>query len=228
MNGHGDCLNCKSFSKSAFSCLARDIVSKQVIGNSVSINFKKGQDVYTEGAFAKGVYCVQSGKIKIFKKCADRNITYSLASNSDLIGYQAFFNGNTFTNSARCLEDSQICFIPKKTFLNILSSNHDMAMHLLKKLNEENNRLANFARDLKCKNMLSRIISTLSYIHDKFGTDENNCLNVTLTRKDFSEIAGTTTESAIRILNDLKKEKAISFYNNRIKIADTNKLMKYL
>ena len=228
MNRFGDCLTCKSFSKSAFSCLATDVISKQVVGNSVSINFKKGQDVYSEGTLAKGVYCIQSGKVKIFKKCSARNITYSVAGNSDLIGYQAFFNGNTFTNSVKCFEDSQICFIPKKIFLNILSSNHDLAMYLLKKLSEENNKLANFARDLKCRNTLNRIISALLYIHDKFGTDENECLNVTLTRKDFSEIAGTTTESAIRVLNDLKKERTISFYNNRIRISDATKLTNYL
>ncbi|MGZ4042150.1 MAG: helix-turn-helix domain-containing protein, partial [Bacteroidia bacterium] len=65
------------------------------------------------------------------------------------------------------------------------------------------------------------------HLNEKYGLDENKCLNITLTRKEISELAGTTTESAIRILNDLKKEKAIVFYNNRIRIQDMNKLLRY-
>lgn len=227
MNGYGDCHTCKSFSKSAFSCLSKDFVSKSITANSVSLSFKKGQDIYIENTLSKGVYCIQSGKVKIYKGCAERNMTIGLAGNSDLIGYQTIFNGDNFTNSAKCLEDSQICFIPKKNFLNIITSNSEMQMQLIKRCCIDNYKLSNILRDLKCKNTLSRIATALLALGEKFGFDENKCLNVTLTRKDISEISGTTTESAIRILNDLKREKVLVFYNNRIRIQDTNKLLRY-
>lgn len=227
MKGFGDCLKCKSFSKSGFACLDTDIVSKAIVGNSISINFMKGQDIYLEDTLSKGVYCIQSGKVKIYKKCMDRNITIGLAQNSDLIGYQALFNGNQFTNSARCLEDSQICFIPRKAFMDVLMSNSELMLFLLKTTCSENHKLSNYLRDLKCKNTLSRIAYALVYIADAFGFDDDKCIDVTITRKDISELSGTTTESAIRILNDLKREKVISFFGNRIRILDADKLRGY-
>ena len=111
--------------------------------------------------------------------------------------------------------------------MNLLNSNQEMMMDMLKQSCLENEKLSNFLRDLKCKNTLSRIVCALLHINEKYGLDENKCLNITLTRKEISELAGTTTESAIRILNDLKKEKVIVFYNNRIRIQDMNKLLRY-
>jgi len=228
MNGYGDCLKCKAFSKSTFACLDSDVVTKSITGNSISITYKKGQDVFLEDSLAKGVFCIQSGKVKIYKKCSERNLIVGLGKNSDLLGYQAMFNGDKFGNSAKCLEDSQICFIPKKAFMSILSSSNEMLMHLLKQSSIENHELSNFVRELKCKNTLGRIASALIRVSEKFGLDEDKCLNITLTRKEVSELSGTTTESAIRILNDMKKEKVITFHNNRIKILDMNKLLRYI
>ncbi|MBS1635347.1 MAG: Crp/Fnr family transcriptional regulator [Bacteroidetes bacterium] len=223
----GDCMSCKSFSKSAFSCFERGSVSKLINGNSVSIHYKKGQEIYNEGALAKGVFCIQQGKAKVYKKCPDRNMTIGLAGNSDLLGYHALFNSGHYKNSAACLEDSHICFIPKKTFLNLMASNPDMFHYVMRHSSQENNRLSDMVRDLKCKNMLSRVARSLVTVSEKYGFDNAHCLNVTLTRKDIAELSGTTTASAIRILNDLKKEKVIGFHNKRIRIQDVNKLMRY-
>ncbi|MGZ4042853.1 MAG: Crp/Fnr family transcriptional regulator, partial [Bacteroidia bacterium] len=167
MNGYGDCLTCKSFSKSAFSCVEKETLGRTVTNSSISIGFKKGQDVYLENNPSKGVYCIQTGKVKIYKKCLERNITIGLACNSDLLGLGSMFNNCVYTNSAKCLEDSQICFIPKKTFLGLLTSNQEMMMNMLKQSSLENEKLSNILRDLKCKNTLSRIVCALVHLNEK-------------------------------------------------------------
>jgi CRP/FNR family transcriptional regulator, polysaccharide utilization system transcription regulator len=227
MNGYGDCNTCKSFPESSFSCMNRDTVSKSIIGSSVSINYRKGQEVFLEDTISKGVFCIQSGKVKMYKKCLDRNLTICLGGNSDLIGYGSLFNGGRYTHSAKCLENSQICFIPKKIFLNLVASDHLLLMRLMEQSCIENSKISNMLRDLKCKNTLSRMVCAIVNITEKYGLDENKCLNITLTRKEISELAGTTTESAIRILNELRREKLIVFDNSRIRVQDLNKLLRY-
>ena len=226
MENFGDCLHCKSFSKSIFSCFEKNKVAKSIAPNIVSISYKKGQEVYTEGTVAKGVFCIQSGNVKVYKNCNGRNLTINLYDNSEIIGYTGLFNGGTYINSARCIEDSQICFFPKKNFLAILEENPEVLMSLLKQSCRENYRISNILRDVKCKSMLSRVSNALLEMNKKFGTDENKCIRVNLTRKEIAEISGTTSESVIRILNQLKKEKAISLHDGRIKIIDSNKLQK--
>jgi CRP/FNR family transcriptional regulator len=86
--------------------------------------------------------------------------------------------------------------------------------------------MAEFARMLKCKNTMGRIACAISEVAKKYGFDEYRCINVRMTRKDISELSGTTTESAIRILNELKREKVINFINGRICILDQERLLQ--
>jgi CRP/FNR family transcriptional regulator len=207
--------------------MQNEAVSKALSSHSISINYKKGQEIFLEDTPAKGVYCIQTGKAKLFKKCLERNLTIGLMGNGDLMGYGALFTGGDYTHSAKCLEDSQICFIPKKTFLSVITSNSENLLGLVEKSCMENHKMSNMLRDLKCKNTLSRVVCAIMLLTEKYGYDENRCLNISLTRKEISELAGTTTESAIRILNDLKKEKLIQFYNNRIRILDMSRFLRY-
>lgn len=228
MNTYGNCLQCRSFPKSSFSCLTNEAVSKGIIPHSVSLSFKKGQDIYLEDALSKGVFCVQSGKIKVYKKCSERNLILTLAGNSDLLGFQSLFTNDKYTNSACCLEDSQVCFIPKKDFKTLLNESPELMMNLIKQMSQENQEMSNLIRELKCKNTIGRIASALTKIIGKFGLDENKCLNISMTRKEISELSGTTTESAIRILNDMRRDKVVSFIGNRIKVLDMDKLNRYI
>lgn len=227
MNGYGDCQTCKSFLKSAFCSENASTVSSILSGHLISISFKKGQDIYKEGTPGKGVFCIQKGKIKVYKICEGRNIVTGLAGDGDLIGFSNIVNEGKCINTAKCVEDSQICFIPKKTFIMLLETKGNLIFELLKRSSIENAKLENFITALKCKNTEERIACALSTIQDKFGLDKNGCLDVSLTRKDISEISGTTTESAIRILNSFKNDGSITFLNNRIKIVNQNKLLLY-
>lgn len=227
MNGYGDCQTCGSFLKSAFCSEQPSAISNILTGNLVSINYKKGQDIYLEGTPGKGVFCIQKGKVKIYKICEGRNLVTDLATDGDLIGASNVFNEGKCIDSAKCIEDSQICFIPKKAFLSLLESKSGLVFELFRKSSEKNARLADFIVALKCKNTEERIACALTAIEEKFGLDKDGCLDVTLTRKDISEISGTTTESAIRILNSFRKDCSITFYQNRIRILDKNKLRLY-
>jgi CRP/FNR family transcriptional regulator len=226
MNTTGNCLTCKAYSKSAFGCVSAQLVSKTLSAQSISINYKKGQDIFLEGTAAKGVFCVQSGKIKVYKECEQRNLITELAADGDLIGYCSIFNGGKYSHSAKCLEDTSVCFIPQTTFLSIVSSNTELLTELLRRSSRQNKRMSEYIMMLKCKNTARRIACALLQVGEKFGYDENKCLNVKITRKDISELSGTTTESAIRILNDFKKDKTIGFVNNRIRILDEEKLLQ--
>jgi CRP/FNR family transcriptional regulator, polysaccharide utilization system transcription regulator len=227
MNGYGNCQTCKSFLKSAFCSEKASTVSNILAGHLLSISFKKGQEIYKEGTPGKGVFCVQKGKIKIYKICEGRNLVTDLATDGDLIGYANIMNEQVCINSAKCIEDSQVCFIPQKTFKMLLEAEPGLILEILKRSCSENDQLSNFIAALKCKNTEERIACALTTLEKRFGVDEAGCIDVYLTRKDISEISGTTTESAIRILNSFKKDHSIAFQNSRIKIIDKNKLKLY-
>jgi CRP-like cAMP-binding protein len=70
------------------------------------------------------------------------------------------------------------------------------------------------------KSVKQRLADILIYIHNSFGVDEKGFLKIVLSREDYSNIVGTATESAIRIISQFKKEGLISTKGKQIKIEN--------
>ena len=80
--------------------------------------------------------------------------------------------------------------------------------------------------DIAQKFVKKRIIELLLHINNSFGNDKDGMLMIELSREDYANIVGTATESAIRILSELKNKKYISIKGKKIKILELNKLEK--
>ena len=63
-------------------------------------------------------------------------------------------------------------------------------------------------------------------LKDTFGVDENNILQISLTREEIANLVGTATESVIRLLSEFKSEKIIELDGRRIRILDEKKIIK--
>ncbi len=77
------------------------------------------------------------------------------------------------------------------------------------------------------KQVRERIAETLLMLKEFFGLESDNAtINTVLTRENIGNIAGTTTETAIRTLSDLSKKKTIDLIGKKIKILDVKELIK--
>mgnify|MGYP001626959250 FL=1 len=79
--------------------------------------------------------------------------------------------------------------------------------------------------DMAQKSVREKVAEALILLSDKFGVNEQTAaLNSILTRKEIGDIAGVTTESAIRTISDFNKEQIIEIEGKRILIKDVTKL----
>lgn len=65
----------------------------------------------------------------------------------------------------------------------------------------------------------------LLWLKETFGLDDNDCIDIKLTREEIANMVGTTTESLIRLLGDFKKNKLISLEGKEIKLLDIHGLV---
>ena len=63
-------------------------------------------------------------------------------------------------------------------------------------------------------------------LKEKFGLDNNNVLNISLTREELANIVGTATESVIRLLSEFKDDHYVELSGRKIKILDIQGLTK--
>ena len=187
--------------------------------------YKKGQVIFEEGETLNGVYCVRDGVCKLTKLSENgKNQVVKLVVKGGLLGKRSLVTEQKTNLSAVALNDMEMCFIPKSEIMNDLAKNPKFTMDVLKKmandLKDSDISLVNMAQ----KSVKRRMAEILMYIHDNFGTDNEDYLNIVISREDYASIVGTATESAIRILSQFKKDGLISTKGKQIKIEDYGSL----
>ena len=208
-----------------FSELSREQIASlklQEIDNS----YKKGEVLFSEGGYPKALYVVYKGIVKIHKYGVNgkEQIT-RLASAGDLIGYRSLLNNESYTASATAVEETKLFKIPSEAFFNLLKENSDFSMKVSQMLANDLRQSEKQVVDMAQKSVREKIAEALLLLSNKFGVNENtNALNSILTRKEIGDIAGVTTESAIRTISDFNKEEILEIEGKRILIKDLSKL----
>ncbi|MBA3901327.1 MAG: winged helix-turn-helix domain-containing protein [Bacteroidetes bacterium] len=69
-----------------------------------------------------------------------------------------------------------------------------------------------------------KVADALLYLVKKFKTDHSHCLNISLSRQDIADLAGTTKEQVSKILAEFKEDGVLELDKKRILIPDCEKL----
>ena len=147
-----------------------------------------------------------------------------MCSEGELLGYAAFLSEEMYPDSAASLTDATIGFLSKDKLLKLLNEYDELSKMLMKNLSHEFGVLVNFIATFTQKTVRERVALTLLILQEKFKdtTDENNEIQINLTRADFANIVGTAVATLVRLLHDFKEENLIRTQGRKIII--TNKL----
>ncbi|PKV64910.1 MULTISPECIES: Crp/Fnr family transcriptional regulator [unclassified Polaribacter] len=188
---------------------------------------KKGQPIFEEGEHINGVFCIKKGICKVSKMSENgKNQIVSLVKRGDLIGERSLVSDEVSNLSAFALNIMEVCFIPKDEIIKDLEKNPDFTMDILKTMANSLKKSENSVVNMAQKNVKQRLAETLLNLHSEFKTNQENAINIHLSREDIANIIGTATESAIRLLSDLKKREIIAFKGKDIIIVNKIKLEK--
>ena len=190
--------------------------------------YRKGQDIFQEGGHPYGIYFVNSGKVKLSHSGDEgREQIVRLVKPGDLIGYKALISNAPYTATATVLEDSAVCFIPREVFLGLLQKDPTLALRMMQILSSELRRAEQKITHLAQKPVRERLAETLLTLKETYGLeDDEQTINVMLSREEIANLVGTATESAIRLLSEFRKEKVIDLAGKKIRILRLQQLIK--
>lgn len=189
--------------------------------------FKRGEILYEEGSRINGFYCVVRGIVKIFKTGFDgKDQILMFAKPGDIIGFRSTITGELACTTTKIIEDSSICYIPGELVKQFVKSNGDFAMDLLELACQELGEANDYITDIAQKTVRERLAEVLIHLKWTFNLDNENFLQISLTREELANIVGTATESVIRLLSEFKQDRLIELHGRRIKILDEAKLIK--
>lgn len=193
--------------------------------------YKKGQRLIQEGTRPLGVYCIKSGKVKVFKlgQQGKEHIT-SILKEGDLVGYRAMLSDSLYHVSVEALEEVIACHIPREEFLKSFQSDKVLNNTLIKELSTEVIFLTNVITDIAQKPVRERTAATLVLLNNVYSSNnsDNNgdFSEINLTRESLANMVGTATETLIRIIHDFKEEELITTNGRKINIQDLKALQR--
>lgn len=218
---HVTCENCKSRHNSLFGSFCNEEVG-DLDGMKSCNYYKKNQPLFIEGSTPRGVFCLNSGKVKIFARGEEgKEQIIHLAAGGDIVGFRAMFSGEPYKVSATTLEECNICFIGKEDFLDLVDTNSTLRKGILKELSSELADRATFITNMAQKSVRERLAFSLLMLQDVYKDEMIN-----LSREDLANFVGTATETLIRLLKDFKEEELINTHARKIEIIDRAGIMK--
>lgn len=218
---------CDLEAQPVFSCLSEE--EMEILDrHKTCLFFKKGQPVFNEGNYPLGIFSIDSGKIKIEHSGEEGKMQIvRLANAGDLIGYRALFCGEKYNGSAVALEEAHLCFIPKQAFFEVLKTNNKLNLALIRLLASDLRKAEEHLTELAQKPVRERLAKALLFLKDTYGLEEDGAtINVSLSREELADLVGTATETAIRLLSELKNDGIIELTGKKIAIADLERLVK--
>jgi len=227
MVGRPDCSTCKVFMKSFFSTLGNGDLENLKYEKSSSF-YKTGQLVFREDSRAVGVYCLNTGKIKLYKIGYDgKEQIVRFVTPGELLGYSSIIGSRHYLVTAEAIEDSTICFINGNTVSDLTSRYPDITKTLItalgNMLNESEDRMTSIAQKPVRERLAEALLTLCQKFHPE-GCKDDNVLN--LSREDLANIVGCATETIIRLLSEFRAENLISIEGRRIILKDVRKLKR--
>ena len=220
------CDNCLQSYDSIFKHLTPEehaIVEREKVCNT----YKRGSVIYHEGSRTNGFYCINSGIIKIFKTGIDgREQIIAFAKKGGIIGYRSILSNELACSSAKVIEDATLCFVPGETLINLVKTNGNFSMAIMQQTCKELGEANAFITDIAQKTVRERLAEILLKLMEIFELNEENVLQISLTREELANIVGTATESVIRLLSEFKHDKLIDLKGRKIKILEIKRLEK--
>ena len=218
---HVTCQNCLARKDSLFCSMTGDDLDTIESNKSCSY-FKKDQPLFIEGSLPRGVFCINDGKVKIYSRGEEgKEQIIHVATSGEIVGFRAMFSGEPYSVAANTLEESNICFISKGDFLNLVDTNSTLRNGILKELSKELADRASFIKNMAQKSVRERLAASLLLLDDIYSEDYIN-----LSREDLANFVGTATETLIRLLKDFKDEGFVKTHVRKIEVLDKEGLIQ--
>lgn len=183
----------------------------------------KSEQIWSMGSTVGFFGLIGSGFVKMVKSNpTGTEMTLEVMGPGQIFGLLATLEGTGCPLSAHGLTDTVYLRIPKQEFLRIYEGNAELKDRLFRRTIVRMHQKLDFMALLSSGRAEERLASILFVLAESYGTRVGNTikLSLPLTRQVLGEMAGTTTETTIRVLSKWTQQKLIDTDHHVITITD--------
>ena len=203
---------------SIFSGLNDDELT-ELANLAIERSFMPNNFIFWDGDAPEWFYIVAEGKIKVIKHSSlGKEFIIGFLGPYEMFGAVAVFEDKAYPASAQAIVETKVLGIKREDFLSFLAHYPQVALRLINvlggRLRESQSRL----KDLAGERVEQRLTNVLLMLSSKLGA------TLPFTRQEIADMTGTTTETAIRVMSQLKDRGIIRPTRGKITILNKTKL----
>lgn len=196
--------------------LSMDDLTTEYIGQE----YNARELLFRDGDHSNYLYYVNKGQVKTYSLNDDgKELITNIFNEGDFFGYQDILEDKPHSEYAEFLKDSVIFKLPRSIFLTLIHEKHEVMEEFVKllanNLGEKKEELLHMAYSSVRKRIARKLVE-LSSEHAQSIID--------LSRTDMAKLVGTSKETLVRILTELRNEGVIETKGSEVTILDRKKL----
>ncbi len=169
-------------------------------------SYGAGNLLFTTGDPCRGLYIVESGRVRIFRtSAAGREQVLHTEGPGRPIAELPLLDGGAYPASAMTEVESRLVFLPRAEFEALYRANPDVAEAVIRELGKRLRHLVHVTETLAFRDVAARLASFLAEYAEHHGelTTAGTEIVLDRTREKLSQELGTARESVSRALKQL-------------------------
>ncbi len=213
-SGKAEILRCSFI----FSSLNNDELG-ELANLAIERSFVPNEFIFWDGDTPEWFYIVAEGKVKVLKQSSlGKEFIIAFFGPGEMFGEVAVFENKPYPASAQAVAETKVVGIKTDEFLSFLANRPQVALRIISVLGGRLRDAQGRLRDLAGERVEQRLASVLLMLSSKLG------LTLPFTRQEIADMTGTTTETAIRVMSQLKDRGIIRSVRGKVIILDEEKL----
>ena len=175
--------------------------------------------IFWDGDAPEWFYIIAEGRVKVVKHSSlGKEFIIAFFGSGEMFGEVAVFEDKPYPASAQAVAETKVLGIKREDFLSFLAHRPQVALRIISVLGGRLRDAQSRLKDLAGERVEQRLAQTLLMLSAKLGS------TLPFTRQEIADMAGTTTETAIRFMSRLKDGGIIRSTRGKIIILNETKL----
>ncbi|MBK8598779.1 MAG: Crp/Fnr family transcriptional regulator [Holophagales bacterium] len=190
---------------------------------------ERGDTVFVEGTRAKEMSFVALGTVKIVKATPTRDVILRIVGAGSPVGIVAAWEGRPYPGTAVAVEPSTIVHVPERELFALTDRHPEILRQLLKMMMNRQVQLGQRVSEMtgSVETRVAQALLDLVASAGKTGA-LGASIPLALTRQEIADLAGTTVETAIRIMSRWGKEGLVLTEGDGFVIPNVERLRAHL
>ena len=189
------------------------------------VQFNAGETIFKSGGPLTHIICLTKGLVKV---CIENNqgkkVLLSIGKPVQLIGGPGFLVDERHYVTVTAIEDTTACYIETNHFKEVMKTNAEFSMEMVKYLNKRIIAYLDKISNLTHKHMHGKMADTFLYLADEIYNSDK--FETRLSRQDLADMSAMTKESTIRVMKEFKDEGIMNFNTTHFEILKKGQLIK--